>query len=95
MTNSNKVIKKLTKDQKIRMNLYSQVATALEASGIEILGKSKKGLVINDGLVEIAVVVKKVPVTEYGELVTVAEHNESLKAYQAEKAKAKAEEEEE
>lgn len=90
-----KVIKKLTKDQKVRMELYATVAEALKGAGIEVLGKSKKGLVIKDGLVEVAVVVKKVAVTEYADLVTVDEYEAERKVYLAEKAKADAEAEEE
>ena len=86
-------MKKLTKDQKARMELYATVATALSDAGIEVLGKSKKGLVLDGGSVEVAVVLKKVPVTEYDALVTVAEYEAAHKEYVATKAAEKAAEE--
>lgn len=84
-------MKKLTKDQKRRMELYTMVAEALEAQGVKVLGKSKKGLVLEHGEVEVAVVVKKEPVTEYEALQTVEEYEAEYKAFVAEKAKEKAE----
>ena len=85
-------MKKLTKDQKQRMEMYTVVADALKAQGVEILGKSKKGLVLEGGMVEIAVVIKKEAVTEYDELVTVAEYNAKLKAEKEAKEKEKEDE---
>ena len=86
-------MKKLTKDQKARLAMYEVVAQALESAGVEVLGKSKKGLVTENGMVEISVVLKKEPVTEYEKLVGVEEYNTKLKAEKAQKEKEKEEQE--
>jgi hypothetical protein len=83
-------MKKLTKDQKARLAMYEVVAKALTDAGVEVLGKSKKGLVLDGGLVEVAVVLKKEAVTEYDALVGVEAHEALVKA---EKAKKEAEKE--
>ena len=86
-------MKKLTKDQKQRLAMYEVVANALEGAGVKVLGKSKKGLVVENGMVEVAVVLKKVAVEDYEPLVGVEEYNAKLKAEKLAKEKEKEEQE--
>ncbi len=86
------VVKKLTKEQKKRMGVYDTVVEALEVAGLEVLGKSKKGLVLEGGTVEIAVVLKKTAVTEFEDYETLEQYEARFKAYKAQKEEEEEEE---